>query len=413
MNCLWGNPTVERLIPLINTAADVGAEAFCIDAGWFAPAGGSWGNGLGDWQPSTDRFGAEGLAGILRYIAGKGLVPGVWLEFEVCGESAALGAKPDDWFLQNHGQRIGGGSRWFLNLGNHEVRAYLHGVFDRLTAMGVGYIKNDYNDCIGPGVDNLGVGAADGLLQHIRAVYSFVDEVRARHPHLVIENCGSGAMREDYGALSHFHLQSSSDQEIHTLYPAVLADSLAAVLPEQLGVWAFPWPLLFKQMQDPGVLTSDGYRQQMADGEQTIFNMVSGMCGNLYLSGRIDCADEANLTLIKEAIALYKRERPFIRHSHPVWPLGMPRFNDTTAWVSVGLANDDDSRILLAVWRLGSVEAERTLHLPCLAGRRVQVSQLYPARQPHAAAHFCAEDGSLTVALPQPNCARYFELRTL
>ncbi|MHB1357444.1 MAG: glycoside hydrolase family 36 protein [Anaerolineae bacterium] len=413
MNCLWGNPTAERLLPLIDAAADVGAEAFCIDAGWFAPASSGWGNGLGDWQPSADRFGADGLAGILRYITAKELVPGAWLEFEVCGESAALGDKPDDWFLQLHGKRIGGGSRWFLNLSNPEVRAYLHGVFDRLVAMGVGYIKNDYNECTGPGVGNLGVGEADGLLQHIRAVYSFVDEVRARHPRLIIENCGSGAMREDYGALSHFHLQSSSDQEIHTLYPAVLAGSLAAVLPEQLGVWAFPWPLLFKQMQDPAVLTSEAYRHQMADGEQTIFNMVSGLCGNLYLSGRIDCADEVNLALIREAIALYKQERPFIRRSHPVWPLGMPRFNDTTGWVSVGLANEDDSRILLAVWRLGSAEAEHTLHFARLAGRRVQVSQLYPARQPHAAAHFAMEDGSLTVALVQPNSARYFELRTL
>ena len=51
--------------------------------------------------------------------------------------------------------------------------------------------------------------------------------------------------------------------------------------------------------------------------------------------------------------------------------------------------------------------------LAALAGRKVQVSQLYPARQPHAAAHFCAEDGSLTVALIQPNSARYLELRTL
>ncbi|MHB9032778.1 MAG: glycoside hydrolase family 36 protein [Anaerolineae bacterium] len=410
MNCLWGDPTAEKLMPLIDTAASVGAEGFCIDAGWFAPRESSWGNGLGDWRPSPDRFGEQGLAGIIKYIRAKGLIPGVWLEMEVCGEDAALGKKPDDWFLLNYGKRIGGGSRWFLNFSLPEVRAYLHGVIDRLVHMGVGYIKNDYNACIGPQVANVGAGGADGLLQHSRAFYAFIDEVRARHPHLILENCGSGAMREDYAALAHFHLQSSSDQEIHTLYPSVLIGSLAAVLPEQLGVWAFPWPHLFLDRADEAILKSAAYRASMADGEQTIFNMVSGMCGCLYLSGHIDYADNDNLDLIREALVLYKGERSFIGSSHPVWPAPMPRFMDSHAWASVGLANEGGTRILLAVWRLGSAESSFSLHFPLWAGQSIKVTQLYPARLPHAKTTWNSTAGELTVELVKPNSARYFEV---
>lgn len=50
-------------------------------------------------------------------------------------------------------------------------------------------------------------------------------------------------------------------------------------------------PLLFSQKKPeeatrlPSALTAPEYRQAMADGEQTAFNMVSGLCGALYLSG--------------------------------------------------------------------------------------------------------------------------------
>ena len=34
MNTLNGDPTTDRLIPLVDAAAEAGAEIFCIDAGW-------------------------------------------------------------------------------------------------------------------------------------------------------------------------------------------------------------------------------------------------------------------------------------------------------------------------------------------------------------------------------------------
>ncbi|HWD77795.1 MAG TPA: alpha-galactosidase, partial [Kribbella sp.] len=42
MNTLQGDPTTEKLLPLIDAAADVGADYFCIDAGWYAE--GDWWN---------------------------------------------------------------------------------------------------------------------------------------------------------------------------------------------------------------------------------------------------------------------------------------------------------------------------------------------------------------------------------
>ena len=41
----------------------------------------------------------------------------------------------------------------------------------------------------------------------------------------------------------------------------------------------------------------------MADGEQTIFNMINGFCGNMLLSGHFDYADEYNNCLLYTSIA--------------------------------------------------------------------------------------------------------------
>ena len=55
MNTLMGDPTTAKLQPLIEHAAAVGAEVFCIDAGWYDDDP-SWWEGVGAWEPATGRF---------------------------------------------------------------------------------------------------------------------------------------------------------------------------------------------------------------------------------------------------------------------------------------------------------------------------------------------------------------------
>jgi len=414
MNGLWADPSKEKLLPLIRQAAGLGAEVFCIDAGWFAAPNTYWGTSLGDWQPDGQRFGPEGLPGIMEQIRTARMIPGLWLELEVCGEDSALGKRPDEWFLQRNGRRVGGGERWFMNFANPDVREYMHDTIDRLVAIGVGFIKNDYNGCIGYGDDTFGGSAAEGLIAHIRSFYSFLDEVRGKHPALILEGCASGGMRADYGILSRVHLVSSSDQEDYTKYPSIIGGMLAAVLPEQNGIWAYPYPLPVSRRETPEWLDDEEYRGKMADGEQTIFNMINGLCGNLYLSGRVDKTDAFNASLIREAVELYKKERTHIRNSFPVWPLGFKAVNDDACWNSVGTASMDGSRVLLAVWRLDGEENTATLPLAGWAGENAEVRQLYPGESSKTVQfRYDEEAGALIVHLPRRRQARFFEIRKI
>jgi len=411
MNCLWGDPTTEKLLPLIDAAAEAGAECFCIDAGWFSRIDENWSFGLGDWLDSADRFGTEGLQGIIQYIKSKGLIAGLWLEMEVCGESSALGRRPDAWFLQRNGTRAGGGARWFLDFSHSEVREYMDGVIDRLVELGVGYFKNDYNDTSGYGnTGEDGQSSAEGTLRHSRSFYRFIDEAKERHPALIIENCASGAMRQDYGILKHFDLQSFSDQEVYYKCPSIIGGSLASVLPEQLGIWAYPFPLLHRNMQTPEFVYSNTYQQQMANGEQTIFSMINGLCGHMYVSGRIDAADSLNKALIAEAIQLAKRERRFKAKAYPSWPIGFTKINDNHSWGCVALTSDNGERSVLAVWRIGSEHDNCEIPLVDWAGKNATIKQLYPAKDFDVQHHYQVQKGSLTVCFPEAYQARLFEI---
>ena len=62
-----------------------------------------------------------------------------------------------------------------------------------------------------------------------------------------------------------------------------------------------------------------------ADGWQTAYNMVNGMMGAMYLSGRICYADELNQKLIADAIAIYKDNRATLAGAVPIYPTGLSR----------------------------------------------------------------------------------------
>jgi alpha-galactosidase len=353
MNTLNGDPTTERLLPLIASAAAAGAECFCIDAGWYddTPAG-LWWPSVGEWVPSARRF-PGGLSRVTDVIRAAGMRPGLWLEPEVVGvDSPVAVTLPDEAFLQRHGRRVREHDRYFLDLRHPAATGHLDTVFDRLIAdFGIGFFKLDYNVTPGPGTDRDAFSAGAGLLGHNRAHLAWFAALRARHPGVVFENCSSGAMRADFAMLEHFDFQSTSDQEDFRLYPAIAAGAPVQMLPEQAGNWAYP--------------------QAPMSAEEIAYTMVTGLSGRLYLSGFLDRMAPEQLALVHDATALFREIRADIARSVPGWPLGLPDwYADTFA-----LTLTAPSRTLLYVWHRGIVASEI-----CLPYAPADLTELYPRR---------------------------------
>ncbi len=409
MNCLWGLPTREKLIPLMDAAARVGAEYFVIDAGWFKTSG-NWSADMGDWEPYDRPFGDGGVQGILNEISARGMKPGIWLEVESVGIESDFAKAHPEALLYRHGHVIGK-ERCFMDFRNPDVRAHIRGVFDRLYEMGVRYIKNDYNQSVGVGIDTPGKPDRNGALalgDHAAAVLSLIDEVCAAHPDLMIEGCCSGAMRADFGTVRHFYLQSNSDQEDYLRNPSVISGMSACLPPERVGVWACPYPAAIDGREN--FRPSDAFTESFADGRVTVHNMVSGLMGLMYLSGHIDCADDFNISLMREAAEIYKRNRTVTVQAVPVYPAGTLRLSARSIF-PYGLLNRESGKLLLAVWSTALPDG-KPLQTRIDLSRYAEawrISDVYPALPGYTAAVSGAE---LTVGLPDSGSAIYIELNS-
>ena len=401
MDCIWGQPTREKLVPLIDAASKAGCELFCMDAGWY-----KGNNGL--WQVDDSKYGEGGLAGIIDYIKQKNMIPGIWLEIESVCKDTPIYKK--EWLLCKDGEIVNP-DRANADFTRKEVRDYIMGVFDMLYGMGIRFVKNDYNMSVMTGTDNNGECPTEGLRKTIDAFYSFIDEVKAKYPDLKIENCGSGAMRCDNGTLSHFELQSTSDQEFYYNNTAIISGTLAYIAPEKAGIWSYPYPISFYENRDKiNVWENKEYVAQRADGEETVYNMINALMGTLYLSGRIEHADKKNFALVKEGVKAFKKYRKHNACAHPVWPCGVFTLGDDS-YSSLGLINEKTKKLTLAVWRLNSSEDTLIIDLSKYLTASSKVSLAYPSDPMGAEFTFNPTSKTLTVRLPKRNSARFFEIR--
>lgn len=350
MNCLWADPTTEKMIPIIDKAADIGSEYYCMDAGWYAD--GAWWETVGEWIPCEWRF-KNGIKEVFDYIKAKGMIPGIWLEIEVMGIECPLAKKfPDERFFMRHGKRVIVNGRYLLDFRNEDVRAFATSVIDRVVSeYGVGYIKMDYNVDAGTGTEINSDSFGDGLLEHNRAYLLWIGKMMDRYPDLVIENCSSGGMRMEYASLALNSVQSVTDQESFKNMPAISAALATAVLPEQGAMWTYP--------------------TSKENDNETALNMVNALLCRMHMSGEIANLSDSQMDLVKEGIECYKNIRKDIKDFKAFYPDGIETYGKN--WLSVGYEAKNGK--YLAVWRLNS---EDNCHFVSLESNFERVDIVYP-----------------------------------
>jgi alpha-galactosidase len=289
----WGNPTHERVCTLARRLKDSGVKYLVIDAGWYRAENGDWSSNQGEWTPSHELF-PNGIATTARFIREQGLVPGLWFELEVVGSQSNLFDLRTDHFLKRDGIPVLAGQRRFWDFRDPWVRDYLYKkIILFLLDTGFGYIKVDYNETIGIGVDGA-ESLGEGLRQHILCVQDFFHDLRKELPDLVIEICASGGHRLDPSMLALASMASFSDAHESQEIPIIAANLHRLILPRQSQIWA--------------VLHASDSPQRL------IYSLASGFLGRLCLSGEIDELDENQWALVQEIIRFYRRVAPIIKN---------------------------------------------------------------------------------------------------
>ena len=161
-----------------------------MDAGWY-PCD-AWPR-VGTWEPDPTRF-PGGIKAVSDYAHGKGMKLILWFEPERVAGGTWLATNHPQWLLEGK----------LLNLGNPEARTWLTEHIDHfITEQGVDLYRQDFN------MDPLELwrrhDAPDrqGLTEnlHVQGYLAYWDELRRRHPGMLIDSCASGGRRNDLETL--------------------------------------------------------------------------------------------------------------------------------------------------------------------------------------------------------------------
>ena len=234
----WGNPTIDNLKKLADKIAGKGIQYLVMDSGWYGKCGeeGYWWDWRGDWSINKKRF-PNGLKELSDYIRDKGMIPGIWFEFENTSQKAPSFYE-NDHLVKKDGVPLTVGNVHFLDMEDSWVKEHLkQNVINTLKDNNFGYIKVDYNDTMGMGCDGP-EGMGENLRQKVLATQNFFKEMRKEIPDLVIENCSSGGHRLEPSFMELASMASFSDAHECLSLPIIAANVQRVIKPSQSQIWA-------------------------------------------------------------------------------------------------------------------------------------------------------------------------------
>ncbi|MEZ5176691.1 MAG: alpha-galactosidase [Acidimicrobiales bacterium] len=207
----------ERLGTQIDRAAEVGAELFLLDDGWFGrrqPRDDDT-TSLGDWEVDPAKL-PRGLQPVIDRTLAAGLRFGLWVEPEMVNPVSELYEAHPDWVVAEPGrERREERNQLVLDVVRPEVRTFVADVVRRVLDEhpGISYLKWDANrDLTEPGSTALAADRQSHLpVDRVRATWEVMDEVRTRHPEVELMLCASGGGRSDLGTLRWFQELWTSD----------------------------------------------------------------------------------------------------------------------------------------------------------------------------------------------------------
>ena len=360
-----------ELMKLADAAADIGAERFVLDDGWFKARRHDQA-GLGDWVVDRTVY-PGGLQPLIDYVRGKGMEFGLWVEPEMVNEDSDLFRAHPDWVLgAPPAPPIPFRHQLVLDLTRPEAAAQ---IFDQLDAVlrehdGIAYLKWDMNrDVSHPG----GADGSPAIHRQTRAVYALIDRLRAAHPSVEIESCSSGGARADYGVLERTDRIWTSDSN----------DALDRQMIQRGVSFFFPLSVIGAHV-GPRECHITGRTLSMALRAATAFFGHMGVEANLLRM------DEADRDVLKQAIALYKEHRALL-HRGDFVRLDGPKHQN-----AVGVVAQDKRTALYSVAMTGSIPEilPGVLHFPALdPGLEYQLRIVWPTEIKTPPPHRLEESG--------------------
>jgi len=182
-----------------------------MDAGWYPFRDGWW--NVGTWEPDPKRF-PNGLRAVSDHAHSKNVQTLLWFEPER--------VTPGTWLDQNHPEWLLGadGGNKLLYLGNPDALNWLVDHVDKIMKeQGIDIYRQDFNFAPLDYFRRNDAPDRQGIteIKHVTGYLAFWDELRRRHPGLLIDTCASGGRRNDLETLRRSVPLHKSDMEYPNL----------------------------------------------------------------------------------------------------------------------------------------------------------------------------------------------------
>ena len=213
----------------IEIAAEMGIEAFMVDAGWYGDSFAAWWERRGDWFEGDWLPG--GMKGLRDHTHKQGMLFGLWQEAEAITRKTRLFEKHPDWILKTDDGRECADT---LDLANPApAKHFEDSVLKIIKGFKLDFYKLDYNVWLGEGGQTLRDGFAESeFWRHSEAVHKAYDRVLNECPNVCLENCAGGGGRNDLGMLSRFHYACESDWSVMP-YSIRAINTLSSFIPPE------------------------------------------------------------------------------------------------------------------------------------------------------------------------------------
>ncbi|MHA5047154.1 alpha-galactosidase [Streptomyces sp. SD15] len=338
-------------LELAKTAAELGAELFVVDDGWFTRRPDDTG-GLGDWDPDPAEF-PGGFDGFVEDVRALGMDFGLWVEPEGISPRSRLYAEHPDWVYRIEGRPATlVRNQLLLDLGREDVQDFVIGTLDRLLgSYAISYLKWDMNrpptergrpgHPAGPDPELQDLDAA-----HVAGYLRVLDHLRTAHPHVTVEGCAGGGARVEHATLARTDVVWPSDNTAPMDRLRIQYGYLHAHAPHTMSSWVTDAPGVF-----------DPRPRSLA------FRFVNSIAGVLGIGADIRHWTPQQRAEATEWIARYKEIRDIVHHGE-VSLLGNPA--DPTCGIQY--EEPGGARLVVTAWNTGPLDGA-----PLVPGRAARL----------------------------------------
>ncbi len=226
--CGGGNKTPQMMLDILQYSVKnrMPFDTYWIDEGWYGEphqdelysnCGPNWWKYVGDWRVNTTTHPTGDLLPIANAVHKAGLKFLLWFEPERMTDSAPILKTHPEYRHRRPGGDRGGYPHGFSQLVDYGNPAALKWIQDTVYGIiakhNINVYRQDFNMQPGPvwrqmdAADRVGIAEA----KHITGLYKFLDDMRARFPDILQENCASGGRRIDIEMIARAHTYCRSD----------------------------------------------------------------------------------------------------------------------------------------------------------------------------------------------------------